>query len=768
MAQSLSAEQIASYYTERVPELKQNGAGEWRGACPIHQGVRDSFAVNSKSGRWYCHSQCDRGGSIFGLEMAIAGVNFRTARTNVLRILAEAMIGDQNSKLDTSESAVASGMVSAVSKRDLAVLDQRIQKFAKKNALRFINKYRYRYADGPLCYFKAKFKDADGEKTFLKYALADGRWTTPKKAGIVPILYNLDLLAEADEIYLCNGEKAANAGRKELGLVTTCLPDGEAHWDGQFTPVFEGKRVIVLLDNDAKGLKHGQVVARELFGHAAEIRLVKLPGLPPKGDLFDWIKAGGTAKKLRKIIEATPVVTAPVSAEVAQALARIETLQPDISLPVLEAALRAIADDVAGVDQLQSEIVREASLRKLKELGCSAPARLIDAAFHGATPELASSSVSLSDVEPWPEPVDGVALLSELTDVVLRFIVLPRHLAETVALWIYHAHAYEAFDVSPYLLITSPEKRCGKTRLVSLITALVPRALAASNITAAAIFRTIEACHPVLLIDEADTFINENEEMRGIINSGHSRDAAFVIRLVGDKHEPKRFSTWCPKVVALIGKPPQTIEDRSIRIQIQRKTRSEEVEKWRTTAGNTLEPIKRKVARWAADNLAALKAATPDVPELGNDRAEDNWGPLLAVADHVGGDWPQTVRKAAVQLNRGLEDDESPRVLLLADLRDLFEKKQVDRLPSERIIESLARMEHRPWPEWKQGKPITAVQLANELKHFSIRPRTIRLADGTTPKGYKLESFQDPFKRYLPKRDATDATNMKTKGLSNR
>jgi putative DNA primase/helicase len=100
------------------------------------------------------------------------------------------------------------------------------------------------------------------------------------------------------------------------------------------------------------------------------------------------------------------------------------------------------------------------------------------------------------------------------------------------------AWVVEAFDISPLLSITSPTKRCGKSTLLDIVALLAPRAVPASNITAASLFRIVEKFSPTLLVDEADTFLGDNDELRGIINSGHRRSSAFVVRTVGDDHEP--------------------------------------------------------------------------------------------------------------------------------------------------------------------------------------------------------------------------------------
>jgi putative DNA primase/helicase len=176
----------------------------------------------------------------------------------------------------------------------------------------------------------------------------------------------------------------------------------------------------------------------------------------------------------------------------------------------------------------------------------------------GGNGEASGGAVLFPTVEPWQSRIDGAALLDALGGLLHRYVVLPKHAETVIALWILLTNLHEAVWVCPLLVSTSPEKRCGKTTLLSLLRRLCHRPLPASNITAAALFRAIEKWQPTLLIDEAGTFLKHSEELRGIINSGHTRDMAFVVRTVGDEHEPRRFSTWAPKVIAQIGNVPGT------------------------------------------------------------------------------------------------------------------------------------------------------------------------------------------------------------------
>ena len=150
-----------------------------------------------------------------------------------------------------------------------------------------------------------------------------------------------------------------------------------------------------------------------------------------------------------------------------------------------------------------------------------------------------------------------------------------------------------------------------------------------------------------------------------------------------------------------------------------------------------------------ADHLEDLKNSDPPVPEKLNDRAADNWRPLFAIADLAGGEWPRIARDAALVLSGGEElENESAGVLLLRDIRMIFESHQSDRLSSELVASELVGMEDRPWPEWYRGKPISPRQIAKKLGPFGIKPKVIRIG-GDTPRGYQLADFKDAFRRYL-------------------
>src|SRR5262249_36075897 len=139
----------------------------------------------------------------------------------------------------------------------------------------------------------------------------------------------------------------------------------------------------------------------------------------------------------------------------------------------------------------------------------------------------------------------GASLLTEISAFLVRHVFLPTGAADALAVWVVHTYCFDVSRHTPRVAFTSPEKRCGKTTALDALRLLVCAPLPTANVTAAAIFRTIELAHPTLLIDEADTFLRDSDDLRGILNAGHKRDEQ-VIRCVGENAEPRAFSVFSP------------------------------------------------------------------------------------------------------------------------------------------------------------------------------------------------------------------------------
>ncbi len=351
-----------------------------------------------------------------------------------------------------------------------------------------------------------------------------------------------------------------------------------------------------------------------------------------------------------------------------------------------------------------------------------------------------------TEITPTSSSVEGGVVLDQVSTIFSRYLVLPAGASDAMALWVLHAHLHDTAEISPILALTSPTPECGKTTALNLIGALVPKPLASSNISTAAVFRGIEKWSPTLLVDEADTFLTANDELRGVLNSGHFRRTAFVIRVTGENLEPARFTTWAPKVIALIGKLPPTLASRSIHIEMRRMAPGETVEPVRLERLD-FKPVVAAAARWAQDHDLALRDAEPDIPGSLLGRRADNWRHLLAIADLAGGRWPARARRAAETLT-AQGSEQTTGILLLEDIQMIFAEKGEDKIASSVLVEKLADIETRPWGEWSRGKPITVRQLARLLAPFNIVPGTIRTETGTI-KGYRIGLFKDAFARYL-------------------
>jgi Protein of unknown function (DUF3631) len=357
-------------------------------------------------------------------------------------------------------------------------------------------------------------------------------------------------------------------------------------------------------------------------------------------------------------------------------------------------------------------------------------------------------ALSLPEPKPWPEPIIGADLLDRLSTIIRRHVVMADHAAETTAFWVIHTYLLDCFGISPRLAIASPERGCGKTTLVDILSRLVMRPLPVANATASAVFRVVEIQRPTLLIDEADTFLSESDELRGILNSGH-RQGGAVIRAVGENLEPRSFSTYSACAIALIGKLPSTLADRSVPIELRRRRADEIIEPFRFDRTETLDQLASQAARWARDNASRVRDAEPAIPTGVVNRTADNWRPLLAISDVAGGVWPKRARHAVQCFVAAGEDELSTGAALLNDIRTIFSQRDVDRLRSAELVDALVAIEGRPWAEWKAGKPITPNGLARILAPFKIKPGTIRTSDGT-PKGYQFGQFEDAISRYLP------------------
>ncbi|MCX2728805.1 DUF3631 domain-containing protein [Saccharopolyspora sp. NFXS83] len=350
-----------------------------------------------------------------------------------------------------------------------------------------------------------------------------------------------------------------------------------------------------------------------------------------------------------------------------------------------------------------------------------------------------------------PQPArTGAALLDELHAALTRYVVLPSPQAtNAVTLWIAASHAQPAWAHAPRLVIRAPEKRCGKSRLLDVVEATCHDPFLTVNASPAAVYRSITEDPPTMLVDEADTIFGPNadgnEDLRGLLNAGHQRNRPAK-RYDAATNRVESIPTFAMAALAGIGTMPDTIEDRAVIIRMRRRAPGESVLPYRHRRDRPLLlELAERVGNWLRSDLPALERAVPTMPV--EDRAADTWEPLITVADHAGGDWPDRARQAALTLIAEAQGDNEGtlRTRLLVDCRTGFGDH--NEIASAELIRHLNADPEAPWRDYgSQG--LTQAKLARLLGEFDIRSGNVRFPDGSQSKGYRRSDFLDAWNRY--------------------
>ena len=308
----------------------------------------------------------------------------------------------------------------------------------------------------------------------------------------------------------------------------------------------------------------------------------------------------------------------------------------------------------------------------------------------------------------------------------------------------------DRWESTPRLAFLSAEPASGKTRALEITELLVPNPVTAVNVSPAYLFRKVGSEEGVtLLYDEIDTVFGpkarENEELRGLLNAGHRKGAVAGRCVVRGKNiETEEIPAYAAVAMAGLGWLPDTILSRSVIVRMRRRHAGERVAPYRrrvhAAEGYRIRDI---IATWAH----SFDLVWPELPNEIQDRDADVWEPLVAVADAIGGFWPERARVAAVALVADSKEAEpSLGIRLLTDLRSIFEGEV--ELPSKTILERLLALPESPWADLR-GKPLDQLSLAKRLRAYGVRPKTIRTNSGT-PRGYSRADLEDQWLRYLP------------------
>jgi hypothetical protein len=284
-----------------------------------------------------------------------------------------------------------------------------------------------------------------------------------------------------------------------------------------------------------------------------------------------------------------------------------------------------------------------------------------------------------------------------------------------------------------------------------------------SDISAAALVRSISATSPpTIMLDEADATFGKAlkndekaEHLRGILNAGFSRDRPYK-RWDVTSRGVEDCPTFAMAVLAGIGSLPDTIEDRAVIISLRRKTGAERVAKFRLRRDKKrVRETGALLAGWVTGIAGQAGDAEPDMPPELDDRAEDIWEALIAVADLAGGDWPARARRAARVLTAARSADGTLPERLLADVRAVF--GAADKMHGTDILDALHKIDEAPWRDY-YGRPLNARDLAALLRPYGVFSADVKIG-GMTKKGYYREGLNEPWSRYLPPEPGGSATS---------
>jgi hypothetical protein len=386
--------------------------------------------------------------------------------------------------------------------------------------------------------------------------------------------------------------------------------------------------------------------------------------------------------------------------------------------------------------------------------------------------ETAQKKVSLSvyqppelsaDVLEAAEAQDYSGLVAEVTQFLLDYMIMPKSAALVITAWVMAAWLVhrnkEIFDRFPHLCVTSPDKRCGKSRLLEVLQQIVPEPHSSVSISPAALYRVIEEMRPTFLLDEQGGLIRRGSEtaelFRELLNGGISKGAT-VTRCTGPNREKtKRYSIYAPKVFALIDRPDGVTADRCLLIGLVKKTEEETVKRFLT---REVEPVGRalqeKLAGWAISNhdRAAKLYGEVEPFKIDNDRMAELLMPLQAVLLAAAGaeelaqleEWAQGISERDQE-----QEAQSTGVRLLDCCRALFRQHKADFLSTAFLLDELRKMPEEAWGRYHQGRPLSDEALAKQLRKYSIVPGKNR-QEGVEVRGYFRAAFKDAWTRFVP------------------
>ncbi|MBW2306722.1 MAG: AAA family ATPase [Deltaproteobacteria bacterium] len=262
--QSHFAGRFPDFFRPHVRNLRASANGNMQGTCPLHEDRHPSLSIKTGTGQWKCFG-CAKGGDIYTFW---AELKNHDVKHDFQKILNEIAVYYKIPLIETR----------------------------KRESRTITETYPYLAEDGQLLFEVVRYYPKDFKQ---RRPDGNGNWTWETK-DTRKVLYRLPEVQKAYIVWFCEGEKAANAVSK-MGFTPTCSPGGAGNWsrhekDWKISEPLAGKTVIILPDNDEAGQSHALDVAKSLYGRARLVKIVNIPGLPEKGDVYDFIQQHGPEK----------------------------------------------------------------------------------------------------------------------------------------------------------------------------------------------------------------------------------------------------------------------------------------------------------------------------------------------------------------------------------------------------------------------------------------------------------------------------------------
>lgn len=326
-------------------------------------------------------------------------------------------------------------------------------------------------------------------------------------------------------------------------------------------------------------------------------------------------------------------------------------------------------------------------------------------------------------------------MIKNIKEYIQRFVHINDEDAIVLAHYVLHTWAFKHASATPYLYVHSAVKRSGKTRLLEVLEVLVREPIRTANISSAALFHVIETFSPTMLVDEVDTVWTgaSNDTLRGILNAGY-KSGAYILRRVGD--DTKKYDVFAPKVLAGIhtGHLPGTIADRSIPIELERKSTAKKVDYFfHEDAMAETEPLRVDIEKWVDKLPANFNKHHPKMLKDVTDRQWEISRPLISIGAKLR--YKDTRDAFSEVLHRPILFQQPESEIILNTIKGAFDEIGSDRIFTEEIVERL-------------GEQWTGAKLGNALSDYLITPTTVRRGNSVR-KGYKKEFFKDLFEKNL-------------------